>query len=148
MDGRPQEQDRPEQDGQRGQAGRRWPVMLPATGLLVTMAAVLVMCGPGAGGGGRAPAHEALPSPAPGPTQDWPSLDSLPPPPWLQSPPPAPAPLPDSVPAAAPTATAAPAPAEEAVLPPAAGSLCERAERLGQWSAGSEQADLCHGVYG
>ncbi|MFD0345852.1 hypothetical protein ACFQ0M_06725 [Kitasatospora aburaviensis] len=56
-------------------------------------------------------------------------------------------------PGAAP-ATPAPAP-NKAPNPPATGptvpgigSLCEQAERLGRWAAGSEQAHLCHGLYG
>ncbi|MFF1796900.1 hypothetical protein ACFVXQ_22235, partial [Kitasatospora sp. NPDC058263] len=28
------------------------------------------------------------------------------------------------------------------------GSICDQAERFGRWPAGSEQARLCHNIYG
>ncbi|WP_329493288.1 hypothetical protein [Kitasatospora herbaricolor] len=185
---------------------RRWLVALPTSGVLVVMAAVLMMCGPGAQGGDDGPARLSGPSAGPA----GPSPEPLPPPPWGAPPTPAPAPAPAPVaePAAAPapqdTATAdgaaggprpeppaedspagsadgtegagraggaggkgpapqrparpkasrapsaqqGPAPAPGSAAPPAAKSLCAKAEELGQWPAGSAQAAMCRGMYG
>ncbi|MEV7927163.1 hypothetical protein [Kitasatospora sp. NPDC088779] len=41
------------------------------------------------------------------------------------------------------------APAPGAALPTlGAGGICDQAERVGRWPAGSEQARLCHSIYG
>ncbi|MFB6893250.1 hypothetical protein ACFCX4_28495, partial [Kitasatospora sp. NPDC056327] len=59
-----------------------------------------------------------------------------------------------SAPAGAPAAGSAPgagagAAAGVGALPEAgAGTICDQAERLGRWPAGSEQARMCHSIYG
>ncbi|MCX5214800.1 hypothetical protein OG689_37030 [Kitasatospora sp. NBC_00240] len=109
---------------------RRWLVALPTSGVLAVMAAVLVMCAPGAQGGGDGPAR--LSGPSTGPTGSSPA--PLPPPPWgaLPTPAPAPAPAPVAEPAAAPTpqdgAAQEGAATEPEAEPPAADSPAEGAE--------------------
>ncbi|WP_395297733.1 hypothetical protein ACF9IK_32995 [Kitasatospora hibisci] len=50
--------------------------------------------------------------------------------------------------APAPAPNKAPSPPATGPTVPGIGSLCEQAERLGRWPAGSDQARLCHGLYG
>ncbi|GGV46030.1 hypothetical protein GCM10010495_74500 [Kitasatospora herbaricolor] len=135
-----QEQDQLPEHGREGTRGRpaaaeparvrrRRLVALPTSGMLVVMAAVLVMCGPGAQGGEDGPARLSGPSAGPA----GPSPEPLPPPPWgaLPTPAPAPAPAPVAEPAAAPApqdaatadgAAGGPEPAPPAADSPAAGT--------------------------
>ncbi|MFD4396749.1 hypothetical protein [Kitasatospora sp. NPDC058478] len=51
--------------------------------------------------------------------------------------------------APAPAAATPAAPATGAALPTLGpGGICDQAERVGRWPAGSEQARLCHSIYG
>ncbi|MFE4606112.1 hypothetical protein ACFRKE_35175, partial [Kitasatospora indigofera] len=86
---------------------RRWLVALPTSGVLVVMAAVLVMCGPGAQGEGDGPARLSGPSAGPA----GPSPEPLPPPPWGALP--TPSPVEATAPVAEPAAAPAPDPAPQ-----------------------------------
>ncbi|MFF1874922.1 hypothetical protein [Kitasatospora herbaricolor] len=122
---------------------RRRLLALPTSGVLVVMAAVLVMCGPGAQGGEDGPARLSGPSAGPA----GPSPEPLPPPPWgaLPTPAPAPAPAPVAEPAAAPApqdaATADGAAGGPDTEPPAEDSPAGSAE-------GADGADRAGGAGG
>ncbi|MFF2145961.1 hypothetical protein [Kitasatospora sp. NPDC058190] len=59
-----------------------------------------------------------------------------------------PRPKPGRTPRPSPSAHAAPPPPGGSIPALGPGGICDQAERVGRWPAGSQQARLCHSIYG
>ncbi|MGW3044627.1 hypothetical protein ACWC9T_32335 [Kitasatospora sp. NPDC001159] len=149
-----------------------------AGGTLAVLAAVLVMCGPGSDDDVRAvalpgaspstatpsglppvspPAAAPAPSPLPSPGPEIAQLGgageptvqtAAPEPSDAQHPTAGARPKPGHTPHPRPSTRPAPPTPGASVPTFGPGTICDRAERIGRWPTGSEQARLCRSIYG